>query len=463
MSAALEAAGLLGALLVTTALVLGGAFSLYGGLWIALLLYTILLVLAWRRFGGGRHPCFLFLGMLMLFQLGRLIGYAFGATHDPFDVVVQTLIPIRVSPAASETTLFIVLLSAICIYATCAWNFRPVTLAPGWELSWLSACYVLLAVSFPFVLYKNYVYLQFVRSHGGYLAIFTDSQAIAESAGSLVRLMSLVAYNAFILVFLIERRKTPLAFVTMTYLSTSLLELAIGLRGKVFLFLLTLWFLRNLKTGKGFRLVTLGVVGVVASMAAVAISGFREMRTTAVTGPAAFVSTQGISMGVTQVAIEYRPLFAPHATAYARNELLQAFYPGSHFGQGELFDNDISVFLNAPAFKAGFGTGSSYLAEAWITGKSAAASLFAVIVASFLIGLALRWLHSISGGFVGAVAVAILLPELIYLPRAQMLSPLAAGLKNGIVFLLIVPVLWAIRWLLYDREPALSASAPSAP
>lgn len=457
MTAALEPAALLAALLVSAALVISGAVGLYGSLWITLALYTTLLALAWRRFGGGRHPCFLFLGMLILFQLGRLIGYAFGATQDPFAVEVQTVIPIHVSPAASELTLLIVLLSAICIYATCAWNVRPATLLPGWEQSWLPACYILLALAFPFVLYKNYVYLQFIRIHGGYLAIFTDSQAIAESAGGLVRLMSLVAYNVFILVFLIERRRTPLIFVTAAYLSTSVLELAIGLRGKVFLFLLTLWFLRNLKTGRGFRLVTLGMVGLAASMGAVAISGFREMRTTAMVGPAGFVAGQGISMGVTQVAIQYRPLFTPHVPTYAKNEVLQAFYPGSHFGQGEIFDNDISVFLNAAAFKAGFGTGSSYLAEAWIVGQSAAVSLFSVLIASILIGLALRWLHAISSHFLGAVVVAILLPGVIYLPRAQILSPIAAGLKNGIVFVLIVPALWAIRWLLYDRRPALPA------
>jgi hypothetical protein len=452
MSSAVHSVFFAAAICVSAVLVLSGVFSADGCLWICLLLYTALLALAWRTFGGGRHPCFLFLGMLLLFQMGRLVGYALGATKDPFNVVLATLIPITVSPATSEMTMLLVLLSALIVYAVCAWNAPTVVLHPGDELFWLPACYVLLAASFPFVLYKNYVYFQFIRDHGGYLAIFTDSDSVTQSAGALVRAMSLLAANAFLLVYLIERRRGRLAVVTSIYLSTSVLELLIGLRGKVFLFLLTLWFLHNLKTGKHFRLVTLATVALIGSFAAVAISGFREMRTTAVTGPGAFIASQGTSMGVTQMAIEYRPLFAPHAKTYLISELLQAYYPSSHFGQGELFDNDLTVFLNVDAYRQGYGTGSSYLAEAWVVG-----GLPFVMIVSVLIGLVLRLVHRLGARFSGAVAIAIMLPNIIYLPRDQLLRPVAMSLKSGLVFLLILPLLGLIRWLLYDPPASPSA------
>ena len=456
MSTAIQTAIYFTALLVATVLALSGAIGPYACLWISLALYAGLLTLAWRTFDGGRHPCFLFLGMLLLFQMGRLVGYAVGATSDPFNIVVQSPIPVTVSPAASEITILLVLLSATIIYAVCAWNPQPIVLNPGWEQSWLPACYIVLAISFPFVLYKNYEYFQFIRSHGGYLAIFTDSDAIAKSAGAVVRIMSLVAANAFLLVFLIERRGGRLALVTTAYLSTSVLELLIGLRGKVFLFLLTLWFLHNLKTGKRFRLAAIACVVVAGSFAAVAISGFREMRSTAVTGPGAFIAAQGISMGVTQIAVQYRPLFEPHARTYLANEFLQVFYPGSHFAQGQLFDNDISVFLNVDAYRAGFGAGSSYLAEAWIAG-----GLLAVFIASILIALALRLLHRLGANFLGAVLVAIVLPSLIYLPRAQLLSPIANALKSGLVLLPLLPALALIRWILHDPTLDTATTLPS--
>src|ERR1700741_4427908 len=110
MSTAIQTAITLTTILIAAVLVLSGVFSVYGCLWISLILYAGLLALAWRTFDGGRHPCFLFLGMLLLFQMGRLVGYAFGATGDPLNVVVQSPIPVTVSPAASEITILLVLL-----------------------------------------------------------------------------------------------------------------------------------------------------------------------------------------------------------------------------------------------------------------------------------------------------------------------------------------------------------------
>lgn len=445
----LPVAGFFAALALAALAVLSGAIGLYGCLWLSLFLLSALIAMAFRTFNGGRHPCFLFLAMLLLFQMGRLVGYALSATRDPFDVVVQTLLPLHVSTASSEITLLLILLSATTIYAVCAWYATPVTLHPGPERRWLPAAYTLFAASFPFVLYKDFLYLQFIRSHGGYLAIFTDSAQLTAVAGPIVRIMSLVAANVFILIYVLERRPIRLALVTTLFLSTSVLELAIGLRGKVFLFLITLWFISHLKSGKPFRLAALAAVALAASFAAVALAGFREMRSTAITGPAHFIAGQGISMGVTQIAVQYRPLFAPHARAYIADEIIAAFYPGSHFGQGQLFDNDISVFLNPAAFQQGFGTGSSYLAEAYIAG-----GLSAVLLVSVIIGLFLRWLHRIGRHWIGAVTLAVLLPTTIYMPRAQLLGPLAEALKSGIIFALMLPILWLIHLLLFDHHPA---------
>ena len=455
MNTAIDTTAYFSALLVCSVLVLAGEMSLAACIWMSLILFIGLLYITWRRFQGGRHPCFLFLATLLLFQMGRLLGYALGAVKGPFIVVVQTAKPLNISIASNEITVLIILLSATCIYSVCSWNFKPVVLSRGWEQQWLPASYVLLAATFPFVLYKNLQYFFYIRSHGGYLAIFTDSEGIANSAGTVVRVMSLIAYSAFILVFVMERRRRFFAAVTALFLLNSVLELAIGLRGKVFLFILTLWFIQNLKTGKGFRLITLSIVGVAGSVAAFAVSGFREMRVAALLGPAEFISGQGISMGVTQVAVEYRHLFQPHALSYMTNEVLAGFYPGSHFGEGQIFDNDISIFLNADAFRMGFGAGSSYLAEAYLVG-----GILAVVCASVAIGLMLRQLHAMGKHFVGAVIVAVVLPSIIYLPRAELLGPVAASLKGASTFVLVIPCLWLIRFLFYGRELVPDEKAP---
>jgi hypothetical protein len=50
------------------------------------LFLVLLLGLSWKNFNQGRHPCFLFLGMLLLLQGGRLrIAWAVRMTRCAFE------------------------------------------------------------------------------------------------------------------------------------------------------------------------------------------------------------------------------------------------------------------------------------------------------------------------------------------------------------------------------------------
>ncbi|MBV9036376.1 MAG: O-antigen polysaccharide polymerase Wzy, partial [Acidobacteriaceae bacterium] len=344
--------------------------------------------------------------------------------------------------ATAQLTVCLVLLSAICIYLPCRWDFRPVRLKIGWEQYWLPAAYVLLALTFPAVLYKNYEYLNYVRTHGGYFAIYTDSQAVLQTVGFLPRLLSLLASNTFLVVFVMERRSRLLFAVSCVFFSSSLLELLMGFRGKVFILVLTLWFLHILKTGKRFRLLPLAISASLLSLVGVVVAGFRENTEVALLSPLGFLSAQGISMQVTELAIELKQAFHTHALYYFWNEFKVGFYPGSQFGPGQLFANDLSIALNATAYDLGFGTGSAYLAEAYIAG-----GIFFVAAASAFVGLALRFLHKLGGHFIGAVVVAVVMPSIIYMPRCGLIEPVSVGTRNLISLSLVFPILWAIRWV----------------
>src|SRR5271157_5305555 len=74
-----------------------GWLSPNGAAVLTVLLLASLIVLSWRRFDQGRHPCFLFLGTLMLFQGGGLLAYCLGADNDPLRVQIMTPIPFYVS------------------------------------------------------------------------------------------------------------------------------------------------------------------------------------------------------------------------------------------------------------------------------------------------------------------------------------------------------------------------------
>lgn len=404
------------------------------------LLLLLHLGIAWKRFDGGRHPCFLFLGMLLIFQAGRLLGYTAGILPDPFRIELQTAVPFDVSDTSAELTLCVVLLSAVCIYLPCRWNFRSVRFDAGSEQNWLPAAYILLALTFPAVLYKNYQYFDFVRSHGGYLAIYTDSDEVLHTVGFATRLLSLLAYNTFLLIFVMERRRAQLTAVTCLFFSASLIELMIGFRGKVFLLLVTLWFLQNLKTGKRFRLLPLVILAAGLSLLAVLIAGFREDQSVELLGPVGFISTQGISMQVTELAIELKSIFGPHSAAYLWNELVAGLRPGVHFAPGQLFANDLSMTLNPTAYEMGFATGSAYLAEAYLVGGA-----LLVGIASFAIGFTLRCLHNRGTTLRGVVVLAAALPAIIYMPRCGLIEPLATTLKNLGSLAALFPLLWLVR------------------
>ena len=93
---------------------------------LTVLLLSFLIVLAWKRFDQGRHPCFLFLCALLLFQGGRLLGFCLGVTPDPLEIELFTPAPFSIPREEAGIVLLAIALSAICVYAPCRWNYRRI-------------------------------------------------------------------------------------------------------------------------------------------------------------------------------------------------------------------------------------------------------------------------------------------------------------------------------------------------
>src|SRR5664279_3926087 len=83
-TAAFEVLAYLCVVAIGTLCFLLGWLSPEGAGVLTVLLLAFLIGLAWSRFDQGRHPCFLFLCTLLLFQGGRLIGFCLKVTPDPF-------------------------------------------------------------------------------------------------------------------------------------------------------------------------------------------------------------------------------------------------------------------------------------------------------------------------------------------------------------------------------------------
>lgn len=402
-----------------------------------------ILFAAWKRFEGGRHPCFLFLAMLLIFQGGRLVGSMLGVTVDPMRIVVATAIPIDVSNDSARLTLLLVVASAVCVYVPCLLIYKPATLLPGAERKWLPALYLVILSTFPFALYKNLMYFLYIRGHGGYLAVYTDNAAVLHSAGPIARSVSIVCTAALLIAYILERHKWRVTWILTLYFGLSALDLLIGFRGKVFTEILSIWLLHNLKTGKGFRLVHIAAAALVINSIAVAVAAFREDSTLKMLSPIAFLAGQGVSLNVTESAVQYHDRFAQHGFAYLIDGFTTGLTPTDSADEGHLWTNDLTAYLNPVAAKMGFGTASSYLAELYLL-----SGFPAVILGSVAIGYCLAYLHRISSSTTGAIVLGFVLPAVIYLPRAEFLNPVAVFVKSVVACSLVAAGVVAFRFLL---------------
>ena len=424
---------------------------------VTVLLLCSLIVLAWKRFDQGRHPCFLFLCVLMFFQGGRLLAYCFGAEAEPMRIWATVGRPFDLSRDEAGLVLLCLALSAICIYAPCRWKYRRVP--PPADLPatrFLPYLYLLFYAALPIQLFKNYRYFEYIQEHGGYVSLFLNHSSLASSVPVFVRAISLISFPAFVAIFVIERRKKFLYLTTALYFATSSLVLLWGSRGAIFGLILALWYVARMKSTKKPRVVLLAVMVALLILGAEVIQNIREDADSASRysfTPVQFLVLNGSSIEVSAVAIKYRQIFAPHVGSYLWHELQSAFVASdaSNYSWGKALAFDMSVFLNPAGFSLGYGTGGSYLAEAYVIG-----GLAGVVVISLLIGFGLRLLHHFSASSLSLFVVAMILPDIAFMPRGGLLDWLSVLARNAIsIFLLLLG--WQL-FRLVDQHPANTQS-----
>lgn len=408
-----------------------------------------LFLAAWKRFAGGMHICFLFIGMILLFQSGRLLAFTFNPLFgntpdllDPFRFVLMREVPFDISRETAEMTMLAIVSSAVFIYLPCSIRFKSIRLSNTLTSSFMRGLYRIYFLTFPFLLYKNIRYFLFIRDHGGYLALYLIRDQILSSVDIVTRLLSLAASLTFIIIFLFEYDKKRIQLITFTYFVVSILDLLIGMRGKVFTLLLSLWFIQNLKTGKRFHLYRITIIGALLAYTAMFAANFRENQDLKLLSPLSFISAQGISMQVTEAVVGYRRDFIHNPFMYLIHEIEAPFFPTSQVSEpsGESLAGDLTPYLSSRAAAEGYGTGSSYIAEAYLFG-----GLCGVIIISFAIGCFLAWMHSFCKSTIGALFLAYTMPTLIYLPRSGLLDPLAISLKTFIALISLIPIFFIIK------------------
>ena len=446
LPAAFEVLAYLAVVAVATLCFLAGWLAVNGAVVLTVVLLATLIVMSWINLGHGRHPCFLFLCTLMLFQGGRLIAYCLGSISDPFLVEVMVDAPFGISRSDAGIVMLCIALSAICIYAPCRWNYRRIP--PPSDLNvrrYLPYLYLVFLSSLPFLLYKNYLYYRYIQGHGWYTVFYNDYDRLAASVPLVVRVVALLTLPVLVAIFVFETRKKFLYTVVALYFCSSIVILLTGTRMGTFSLILSLWYVSRIKSTKDARVWRLVVLAaalvVVANLIGLARFG-EEIEGRSAIDPVAFIATQGVSLAVTEVAVIHRNLFEPYVFSYLLHELQIEFVSSdvSSYFRGRQFGFDISVFLNPYLFAQGYATSGAYVAEAYVIGGT-----FGVIVISLLIGGGLRFVYACSRNATKLVLVALVLPQVLLMPRGFLL-----GWGSTLIRAVILLVPLVLGWSLYQ-------------
>jgi len=454
-AAAVEVLGYLSVVAVATLAFLIDWLTVNGAVVLTLALLTMLILLSWAHLGQGRHPIFLFLCTLMLFQGGRLLAYCLSGDKDPLQVRLMQPSAFSIGRMNEGVVLLCLVLSAVCIYAPCRWNytgFRPRNNAPVRQ--YLPYLYFLFIATLPIQLFKNYSYFQWAQKHGGYMSIYVSHASLASSVPFLVRVVPLICFPVFVAIFVFEYRKKRAYLTAVLYFGAASLILLMGARGAFFSLVLALWYVARVKSTRRTRIIRLIAFAVVLILAADAVRNLREDpdNTSSYSFlPLEFLTLQGISIDVTSTVVAYHKYFAPYAWSYPLNELQNAFVAidTENYRRGKLLPYDVPVLLNVNAFNLGAGTGGSYVAEAYAIG-----GIIGVVVISLLVGSGLHLLHVLSRSDFGLLLVAMTLPDVLLMPRGELLDWLSALLKNGIFIFII----W-FGWIFYDFITPITPAA----
>ncbi len=433
------------------------------------LLLVLLLGLSWRNFNQGRHPCFLFMGMLLLCQGGRFLTYSLGSEPDPLRVRIETRVPFDLSRAQQGTVLLCIALSAICIYAVCRLNYRRIGVPDSAPMQqYLPYLYLLFYLSVPVQIFKNYSYYQYAQDHGGYMYFWVNHGEFASSVPFWVRLVSLLTLPSFVGIFLLEHRKKYVYLAIACYFTSSLMLLLMGSRMSTLGLIVALWYAAGIKSRKKMRNTAVIVLACVLFVIAGVFQALREDSdsvTAYAVDPLKFVTLAGNSLDVTLVVLKYPEIFTPYVASYSWNELTFGFTPHDlqHYFRGRELGHDVSVLLNPVAFEQGLGTAGSYIAEEYIIG-----GVTAVIALSLLIGLGLHLLYRMSRNAFTLFIVVMLLPDVLSMPRGDLLGWLSV-LARTCLFLVVLAIGWKayslVTWLkqaprpTYEWNPEQSSTA----
>jgi oligosaccharide repeat unit polymerase len=372
----------------------------------------------------------LFQLFLIFFQGGRLISYLLNAGKATVWLLDLYTEPIPLSIASIKTTILLLAVCSYTIYFTTLIKL-PVIKFKAPAIPGKIFFFIFLA-TLPFYIYKNVAYLQYIFSHGGYIAIYANNGEHLQTVGFLIRFLSNICFSSYLLYIYSEKNVSRLKKVMIFFVGIFSIELIIGLRGKYFVFLLLNLLLYRQKINKGFKFSYLAFISLFVIAASIFIAFYRENREVESDSLLAdFFYTQGNSSMVSAMAVEKYEKFHPYSLNYLAGSVSSLFQQQSNYRHGEVLAADFTYYLSPEAYELGFGTGTSFIAELYLL-----YGIPTLILGTFIIGIIMSFLKNYLTGLAGTFSFIILM-GCVYLPRAAFFDPVTGIIKYGLPCLMV--------------------------
>jgi oligosaccharide repeat unit polymerase len=415
-------------------------------------------------FGKLWHPIFLFIGTLTLFQGGLIINSMF---DNDIDLSYVFLMSANIFLKEDTVRLTILLISLSYWFALIGAYFgsrdkikiKNLKEAKNYDYNFLKQLFlVILFIAMPFYIYKHFIYFSYFLQYG-YIGFYKSTEFL-EEAGFLVRSFSFLVPIAFLGYFFLEKNKKLILLICLIYFIINIPPLLSGFRGQFFTFWLTIFLFYKQKFNNKLSFKALFILIFVISTAGLLISFVRDDVSPNVEiilniiinkNPILeFFKQQGASFYVTAMAIEFKKEFAPNILKYLMWEPIGSIFPTTLSVPGRAFATDLMIKINYNGYLMGYGTGSSYLAEAYLLGGS-----MAVCLTSFFIGYFLSKLYKIIEytNIYIKILIFTIIQYAFFLPRDLLLMPLAQAIKVSFYLLLLFFIIGFIKQtIIYSKK-----------
>jgi oligosaccharide repeat unit polymerase len=411
-------------------------------------------------FGKLWHPIFFFIGTLTLFQGGFIISSIF---DNDVDLSYVFLMGANIYLKEDTVRLTILLISLSYWFALIGAylgsigkiKIKNLKKVKNYDYNFLKQLFLaILFVAIPFYIYKQFIYFSYFLQYG-YLAFYQSTEFL-EEAGFLVRSFSFLAPIAFLGYFLLEKNKKLILLICLIYFIISIPTLLSGFRGQFYTFWLTIFLFYKHKFNNKLSFKTLFILIVIISITGLLISFVREN----ISSNSEFIlnknpileffKQQGVSFYVTAMAIEFKHEFTPNILKYLMWEFISAISSTALSVPGRAFATDLMIKINYDGYLMGYGTGSSYLAEAYLLGGPTAVCLTSFFIGYFLSKLYKNFEYT---NIYIKILIFTIIQYVFFLPRDLLLMPLAQAIKVIFYLLLLFFIIGFIKQtILYSKK-----------